>query len=192
VLSAHNGGFITGAAGTVFGAWLTSRAAHKRRVVEELKAIRAAYALSQTITDNALAIKGQHIKPIKDRYDRDQIEFIIARCNHTPHSLMFDMNRLSVINFPSDRLQSTVFEKCLVNMKCMSLAVQMLASAEDLRAPIELRNELVENFQKNSSASTAQKIQFYFGYPGNGIVDHRFRNNVVRSSIRLMTALCLA
>jgi hypothetical protein len=171
-------GFVTGAAGTVFGAWLTSRGAHKRRIVEELKAVRAAYALSQTITNGVLALKSQHIKLIKDRYDRDQIEFIIARWNHTPHSLMFNMNRLSVINFPSDRLQNIVFEKCLVNMKCMSLAVQMHTSAEDLRASIELRNELVEKFQKNSSASTAEKIQFYFGYPGNGIVDHRFRNNV--------------
>ena len=63
-------------------------------------------------------------------------------------------------------------------MRCMSLAVQMHASAEDLRASIELRNELVENFQKNASASHPEKIQFYFGYPGNGIVDHRFRNNV--------------
>ena len=74
-------GFVTGAIGAAFGAWLTSRAAHKRRIVEELKAMRAAYALAQTITNTALAIKGQHIKPMKDRFDRAQIEFIIASWN---------------------------------------------------------------------------------------------------------------
>jgi hypothetical protein len=171
-------GFITGAAGTVFGAWLTSRAAHKLRTVDELKAVRAAYALSQTIANSALAIKAQHIKPMKDRFDRAEIEFMIARWRRTPLDLTLDLNTLSTINFPTDRLMSTVFEKCLVNMKCMSLSVQMHSSAEEFRASIAARNELVESFQKNKPASHAERIQFYFGYPGEGFIDQRFRNNL--------------
>lgn len=171
-------GFVTGAAGTVFGAWLTSRAAHKRRIVDELKALRAAYSLSQTITNSALAIKGQHIKPMKDRFDRAQIEFMIAHWNRTPLNLSLDLNTLSMTSLPTDRLMTTVFEKCLVNMKCMSLAVQMHASAEDLRASIKTRNELIDGFQKNKPPTHAERIQFYFGYPGGEAIDQRFRNNI--------------
>ena len=170
--------FLTGAAGTIFGAWLTNRTAQKRRIVDELKALRAAYALSQTVTNTAVAIKGQHILPMKDRFDRAQIDFIIANWNRTPLNLTLDLNTLSLLNFPTDRLMSTVFEKCLVNMKCMSLAVQMHSSAEELRTSIKVRNDLIENFQKNKPPTHAERIQFYFGYPGQGFVDQRFRNNL--------------
>jgi hypothetical protein len=63
-------------------------------------------------------------------------------------------------------------------MKSMSLAVQIHSSAEDLRASIRGRNELIESFQKNKPATQAERFQFYFGYPGQGTVDHRFRNNI--------------
>jgi hypothetical protein len=168
----------SGAAGTVFGAWLTSRSGFKRRIIDELKALRSAYALCQTITMSVFNIKSQHIRPIKDRFDRAQIEYIIARWNRTPLDLTLDLNTISQMNFPTDRLLSTVFDKCLVNMKCMTLAVQMNSSAEDLRASIKARNDLIDTFQKNKPPTPSERIQFYFGYPGQGSIDHRFRNNI--------------
>ena len=64
---------------------------------------------------------------MKDRFDQAQIEFIVARWNRTPLNLTLDLNTLSLMSFTTDRLMSTVvvFRKCLVNMKCMSLAAQI-------------------------------------------------------------------
>jgi hypothetical protein len=54
----------------------------------------------------------------------------------------------------------------------------MHSSAEEIRASIKARNDLVENFQKNKPATHTERIQFYFGYPGQGFIDQRFRNNI--------------
>jgi hypothetical protein len=94
----------TGALGTIFGAWLSSRAGFKRKIIDELKGLRAAYALCQTITMSAFNIKSQHIWPMKKRFNRAQIDFIIAHWNRTPVNLALDLNTLSQMNFPSDRL----------------------------------------------------------------------------------------
>ena len=175
----HNAAIIaTGAAGTVFGAWLTSRSNFKRRIVDELKALRAAYALCQTITMHVFNVKDQHIRRMKEAFDRAQIEFIIARWNRTPISLTLNLNTLPEMNFPSERLLSTIFERCLVNMKCMTLAVQINSSTEELRSSIKARNDLIDNYQKNTPETEAERIQFYFGFPGPGTIDHRFRNNI--------------
>lgn len=171
--------FVTGAIGTAFGAWLTSRAAAKRRVIDELKAIRAAYALCQTITNKALAVKRQHIKPTKERYDQAQIAFVAHQWNpQGPLSLQLDLNTLSQLSFPGDRLLAILFEKSSVNMKALTLAVQTQSSTEDFRASINVRNDLIDEFKKNTPPTPMAKFQFYFGLPGQGMIDLRFRNNI--------------
>jgi hypothetical protein len=51
--------------GTLIGAFLMSRAQAKRRIIEKLRAIHAAYTICFAIVNKALAIKRQHILPMK-------------------------------------------------------------------------------------------------------------------------------
>jgi hypothetical protein len=44
---------VTAAFGTVIGAWLAGRSQAKRRIIDELKAVRAACALCFSITNRA-------------------------------------------------------------------------------------------------------------------------------------------
>ena len=59
---------LTGLVGTLFGAWVASRASAKRRVIDELRALHSAYALCFTIANKALQIKRQHVRSMWERH----------------------------------------------------------------------------------------------------------------------------
>jgi hypothetical protein len=171
--------FITAALGTAFGAYLTSRSAAKKRVVDELKAIRAAYALCQTIINGAFAIKGQHIRSMKERFDVALAAVEAHQLNPQGQlQLDLDLNTLSQVTFPTDRLLGVVFEKCSPPMKCLTIAVQLHTSTTDLKASIDGRNELIKAFQEKTPETEIAKLRLYFGLPGPNGVDARFRSNL--------------
>jgi hypothetical protein len=170
---------ITAAFGTLVGAWLTSRSQAKRRIVDELKAIHAAYALCFTITNKALSIKRQHIRPMKQKYDEVVSiydAYAETRIGHLEIDL--DLRTLSQPRFASDTLERIVFEKCSLGHRGLAAVVSVKDATDDLNLSIDYRNKLISDFQAKTPATHMDKIAFYVGAYLNESVDQRLGHNI--------------
>jgi hypothetical protein len=168
---------VTAAFGTLIGAWLTGRAQAKRRLIDELKAVRAARALCVSISNRALALKRQHLLPMKTKHN----EAVAAFQAHERGELhvALDLETLSQLKFPDDALERIVFEKCAIGEMGLAAVVSLSGAIDDLRNAINFRNELIAHCRENISKLTElEKIQMYVGAPKNGEIDNRFRHNV--------------
>lgn len=171
---------IVGAAGALFGAWLTGRSRTRQRVRDELVALRATQALCYSIANQFFALKRQHSLPMKQRYD----EAVRAYANRgqalgQPIRILLDMQTLTPIWFPTEQLIKNIFEKCVVNGEGMATAIALRGSAESLNLAIKYRNELVDEFRKNGPAAEIDKIRMYVAARmPNGVEDTRFETSV--------------
>jgi hypothetical protein len=170
---------VTAAIGTLIGAWLTSRANAKRRVVDELRALHSAYALTFTVVNKALALKRQSIRPMKERYDAVVSAYDDYMANPVgPLALDLDLQTLSRPRFAGETLERIVFEKCLLGHRGLAAMVSLKDATDDLNLSIDYRNNLISNFQQQPPANHMEKIAFYVGAYRNETVDARFANNV--------------
>jgi len=152
---------IVAAFGTLVAAWLTSRSQEKRRVIEELKAIHAAYALCFTIANKALAMKRQHIRPMKQHYD-DVVSIFDTHAENPvgPLVLDLDLRTLSQPRFASETLERIVFEKCSLGHRGLAAVVWVKDATDDLRMSIDYRNDLIADFKRRLPATEEEKIAF--------------------------------
>jgi hypothetical protein len=118
---------VTAALGTIIGAWLASRSQAKRRVVDELKAVYAARALCFSITNRALALKRQSIRPRKQRHDEAVIAFFAHQ--RGPLEVSLDLQTISQLKFPDATLERIVFEKCAVGVKALAAVTSLSAQS---------------------------------------------------------------
>jgi len=170
---------ITAAFGTIIGAWLTSRAQTKRRVLDELKAVRAARTLCFSITNKAFAMKRQHIRSMKLKFDSAVTAHREYQANPVgPFVLSLDLQALSQVKFPGDVLERIAFEKCSLDSEALALVVALSSAIDDLKNSIDLRNDLVVEFREKQPMSEKEKIELYLGAAGSGIIDTRFANNI--------------
>jgi hypothetical protein len=171
----------TAAFGSVIGAWLTSRAQAKRRLIDELKAVRAARALCFSISNKAMTLKGQQMRPMKQRYDEAVTAF---QKHHTGLLLLsLDLQEISQLKFPGDVLERIVFEKCAIGEKALAAVVSLSGSIDDLRNAIDFRNGLISEFRKKRSMmSDLERMQLYVGAPQAEQVDNRFAHNMAAMS----------
>lgn len=170
---------LIAAFGTLVGAWLTGRSQAKRRVVDELKAIHAAYALCFTIANKALSMKRQHVRPMKQLYD-DVVSIFDAHTENPVGPLMLDLDlrTLSQPSFASDTLERIVFEKCSLGHRGLAAVVSVKDATDDLKFSIDFRNDLIADFKKQLPATEQEKIAFYVGAYTNDAVDLRFGHNL--------------
>jgi hypothetical protein len=171
---------IIAAFGSLIGAWITGRSQAKRRTIDELKAVRAAYALCFTVTNKALAIKVQHIKGMKERHDNALDGYKQYQANPVgTFQLKLDLQNLSQVSFASDALTRIVLEKTAAGPKALAAAVTLSDSIDDLKLSIDFRNVLVDEFRKNPPATTQDKIARYLGFHDSaGMVDERLKVNI--------------
>jgi hypothetical protein len=170
---------VVAAFGTLIGAFLTSRSQAKRRVVEELRAIHAAYTICLATVNKALAIKRQHILPMKLKYDAD-VSTYDAWTEHPTSglNLNLDLRTLSKVRFAGASLERSAFEKCSLGHEGLAALLSLQDAIDDLNASIDYRNNLISDFQKNSPPSQEERIAFYVGAYQDGKVDQRFSNNI--------------
>jgi hypothetical protein len=170
---------VTAGAGVVFGAWLTSRAQTKRAIVAELHALRAAQALCFSVANKALAIKRQHIRPMKEALDAAIAAHAVFAANPIgPLAIQLDLKTLSQTNFPTTALEKILFDKCFLGGEGVATTVAVSDAADDLKLSIDFRNDLIAEFRKNPPANHQQRLEVYLGLPANGAMDERFKNNV--------------
>jgi hypothetical protein len=167
----------TAAFGLVIGAWLTGRAQAKRRMIEELNALRAATAVCFSITNRALSLKRQIVRPMKERHDQAVAAFQTHQKGLL--ELALDLQTVSQLKFPSDVLERLVFEKTNIGEKGLAVSVALSGAIDDLRNSIGLRNELISEFREQREKMTElQRIELYVGVPRTGEIDRRFGQNV--------------
>jgi hypothetical protein len=175
---------VTAAFGTIIGAWLTSRSQEKRRVIEELKALHAANSLCFSIVNQALALKSQQVRPMKQQHDAAIAAFEKhQRFRKGLLELSLDLQTLSQVKFPGELLEKMVFEKCAVGGKGLAAVISLTAAIDDLRNSIDYRNGLISEFREQAATMTElERIQFYVGASRTGQVDNRFPHNVTALS----------
>jgi hypothetical protein len=171
---------IIAAFGTLIGAWLTSRSQEKRRVVEELRAIHAAFTICFAIVNKGLGIKRQHIRPMKADFDA-----AVARYDawmeadpKPPLEFDLDLRTLSKVRFDGPTLERVVFEKCSLGHLGLAAVLSLEDATNDLNTSIEYRNNLISQFQQNPPATELERIILYVGAYGDGKVDERFAHNL--------------
>lgn len=172
-------GILTAAIGTIIGAWLTSRANTKRRVVDELRALHAAYALCFTVANKALALKRQHLRPMWDKYSAATEAYDAYVVNPIgPFAIDLDLQTLSQPRFADESLERIVFEKCSLGHRGLAAIVSLRDATKDVKESIDFRNDLINNFRENTPATEFEKIAVYVGAYHEEKVDQRFGHNL--------------
>lgn len=172
---------LSAGVGVVFGAWIASRAQSKRMIVSELHALRSAHALCFSIVNKALAVKKQHILPLRVALN-DALATYGAYIRN-PRGVLaaqLDLRTLAQVKFPSQALEKLILEKCFLGSEATATLVAVMDATEDLRQSTDLRNELVNEFRTNPPSDHQQSIERYLGLQtANGHRDERLKQNVL-------------
>lgn len=171
---------LTGGAGALFGAWLTSRSRTKHKIVDELVALRAAHSLCVSTSNQLFALKRQHTLPMKQRYDEAVRTY--ANRGRTSGQVVhvgLDMQTLTPIWLPTERLESIIFEKCPLGAKGLATVVSLVGAGESLNLAIKYRNDLIDEFRARGPTAELDRIRMYVADRGSdGVIDTRFQTSV--------------
>jgi hypothetical protein len=173
-------------AGAFMGAYAAQRIAERTKkrddLVGEIRDTNAANMVSFTICNSLLALKKQHVKRLKDQYDKDRAaleehktKIEAGQIDPAQHPFHFtaDLETLPIEKYPADVLQSHVFEKLSVSGRALSLATMVSQTVHALNAAAEKRNQLIESYKTNPIPEHVFPA-LYFGLPINGNVNRDY------------------
>ncbi|MGY4352161.1 hypothetical protein ACVWXM_008654 [Bradyrhizobium sp. GM7.3] len=164
--------------GVLFGAWITSRAQTKRTIVAELHSLRSADALTFAIANKALALKKQHVRPMEEAFKAALAYHAAFLINpRGPLTIQIDLRSLSQLKFSEQSLEKIVLERCFLGGEAIATLVAVLDAVADLRASIDLRNELVKEFRATPPSGHKEKVERYLGLRAKSEQDERIRHN---------------
>jgi hypothetical protein len=177
---------LAAAAGAIFGAWLTSRSRTKKEIVDDLKAVRTAFAVAVTICNKAMALKRQHVAQMKMRYD----ESIAAHKAEAkapsgrPHQVSLDLAIISRTKFPDDILAKLIFEKSSIGERGVIIALELSTAIENLNYACDFRTGLIDELRKEPELTDEQLAQRYLGIEqARGQTDVRFFHSMEMLSL---------
>jgi hypothetical protein len=172
VSSSLFGTFLSTLVGAGFGAWgaqrLSERALRTHELLESLRKANAIIVLAATITNNALSLKGQFVKPLTDRYlsNREAAEAhnksVLGGLNPPPQMFQAELTKFTPLVAPVESLGNIVLEGALMPGRALALTVMLQKSIAELSSAIALHTSLVDNFY---AANLPHDIycQDYFG-----------------------------
>jgi hypothetical protein len=176
------GTLLTAAFGAFAGAWASTRRETKRAVIAELNSIAAARMLSFSICNKYLALKKQHILPLRNEYESARQRYLEAREAFAKGDrtrvveLRADLKTITKIWLPTQSLERQVFEKISIRGRALAAAVDLIACIESVDKTIINRDHLVSEIQQAGQRLTPEK---YFGVPtAEGVIDERMKSNV--------------
>lgn len=168
------------AAGTLFGAWLTSRAQRQREISDELRALRSAHSLALAIATKAVAWRRQQILPVKEAYDqtRQDFELYATGPRMVPFNARFEFHTLPEMQTPIAALEKLIFEKCEVGPKAIGATSELRSAIEGLNSSLKMRNELIDEMRLATDLSDQVRLFRYLGLPDptKQRVDQRYKN----------------
>jgi hypothetical protein len=189
------GTFFTAAFGAFAGAFAASRAHNKRTIVAELNALNAAHELSVAIANIFLAIKRQHVVPLKEDFEHLRTSYanhqttLNAGTRLAPFHFIADMRSLTSPATPQVALEKMIFEKTLVRGRAIAALVCLVGAIDGLGLSIKARNEMVEN-RRTAQRNDQERLEFCLGLPSaTGVIDERFPTNI--AAITAQTDNCI-
>ncbi|WP_036302929.1 hypothetical protein [Methylotenera sp. L2L1] len=164
--------FIGSLAGALGGAWaaqrIAERAKYKEQLMTEMKLTNAATSVAFGMVSSLLALKAQHILPIKTEYDKAKQEFTEAMAS--PHKqqkeivFIADFRALTPPICSIDVLQSYVHGKLMMKSRPLALIGALAEALEGIKFTNNLRNELIHNFKNNNDEDyKSRQAEVYFG-----------------------------
>jgi hypothetical protein len=162
------GTFFTAAFGAFAGAFAASRAHNKRTIVAELNALNAAHELSVAIANIFLALKRQHVVPLKENFERIRASYanhqtmVKAGTQLAPFQFTADMQSLILPATPQVALEKMIFEKTLVRGRALAALVTLVGAIDGLAISIKARNEMIEN-RRATQWNDQERLEFFFG-----------------------------
>jgi hypothetical protein len=185
-----NSVFFTAIAGSLAGAFAGARAAqhtadkarNKEELLKEIRATNATVMLAFGTCNTLLSVKKDHIKSLKETFDREKIstkEAIVRQQAGAGGVVAFrgNFSTLPHLDLPVSILQSQIFEKLSLHGRPILLATTLTQVVSALNICIAKRNELIEGF-KTSSLPDAKKMAFYFGFPFEGQVNQEYSDTI--------------
>ena len=182
-----NSSFVTALIGSAAGAWagaaivqkIIEKERGKTTLLDEIRGINAAIAISISIFNSLINAKKQFIKPVKDLYDIQKSSHALhadgVRSGQILHLIPFefeaDLRNLPGPNLPLDTLQNFILEKTSLSNGILNLFSTLNQSCLDLRESIEKRNHLVEDYK---TGKTTFGPELYFGLPLASVINEDY------------------
>ena len=159
--------------GAGVGAFLAQRLAGREKLKERLRdevlKTNAAINLCISITNSAIGLKKQCIKPLWEAFaaKRAEAEVAYERVRRGELEQLFEYNAdLQTINvppLPAENLQDLVFIKIAASTKALTVVTTLRGSAHSLHEYIKARNRLVLGFIANNKVNEKEFPALYFG-----------------------------
>jgi len=160
-------------------AYVAANRSEKLKAIQtEIAGCNAAIALSHSIINTAVTLKGQHIKPLLERYEKEFHDYAFAmdyaqRMNgQFAYTVLLEMRNISKPFMPGEDLQEVVIERIVGSGRAQLLGAQVRQCVESLRESIDNRNMIVA---KLDGKPLQEVLPIYFGMRNEaGRVDERF------------------
>lgn len=189
------GTFFTAAFGAFAGAVAASRAHNKRTIVAELNALNAAHELAVATANIILAVKRQHVLPLKEDFERIRVSYANhkamrkAGAQLAPFHFIVDMRSLTLPATPHVALEKMIFEKTLARGRALAALVTLVGSIDGLAISFKARNEIIEG-RRTAQWNDQERLEFVLGLrTANGVIDERFPSNI--AGIVAQTDFCI-
>lgn len=177
------GAFAASFAGAYGAQRLAERNRYRDQLLKEIRDTNAAIMVSFGICNALLAVKQQHIKPLKDNYERERKSLADfrekRRAGHIARDTEFrftaDFQTLSLPPLPITILQTQIFEKLSLLGRPLNLATTLAQTLHSLTKSLEARNELIDLYKTGKKSLTPQ---LYFGLPDDDIVNQDIPSSV--------------
>ena len=176
-----NSGFVTSIIGAALAAFagayggqrIVERGKLRTDLLQEVRNTNAATMLGFTIFNAAISVKKQHVRSLKEHFDRDRSDAIaflerVAQGRRRPGEIFqyqADLRILPKMDSPIEILVRQVYDKISVTGRPLSVVSVLATTIADLNECIDKRNQWVASFRAaSSSMSWEQACQRYFGF----------------------------
>lgn len=172
IVIAFVGGF-TGAIGGALGAQrIVERSRKREERLKELRYTNAAIMVAHTICNAALAIKKQHVRPMREAFQklREDLEAFKKKWHanqiapDVEFRLQMDMRTYPAPILPVETLKHVVFQELSAVGRPLALVAVIEQSLIGLESAIAKRDQLIQKF---ASGEIPEKnhMHYYFGLP---------------------------
>ena len=183
------------AAGALAGAWgaqaIAERTATTKNNLEQLRYSNAAIQTTIATVNSYAALKRQHVKKMKARFDKGERQ--IKRLLKNPKGGVFkfeaDLGLLSAPHTPIAALRDLLFGKLNAEPRLLSMYSLLEQAVVHLSESLQQRNNLIAHLQSNPPKNDAEKANIYFGLPRPGQTDTRYKD--LLEAISLQTDDCI-
>lgn len=164
--------------GALVGAWAgawaarSGAAADKERdsLMGEINGVNAAGSLCFMISNVALSLKKQHVKEMKETFDkaRNECEEHLRRAAAGERMAVYefraDLNTLPLMNFPTQELRSIALDRLTLPPRGMAAVMQLHQLSIQLDVSLHRRNSFIEETRRKKAAGVEPITPYnYFG-----------------------------